>query len=110
MAEDGSTVEAEATLSVHAVIVLLSNVTAPFCAKRITADYFSAGIKGDARQCENVPCERCACAKRRGTANPEKYIATLSTVDQQNARTAGSGQRASDVDDEDRVLVALPIK
>ena len=32
MAEDGSTDEAEATLSVHAVMVLLSNVTAPFCA------------------------------------------------------------------------------
>ena len=67
----------------------------------ITADYFGAGIKGDARQCENVPYERCARAKRRGTANPEKYIATLSTVDQRNAGSAGSGQRASDVDDED---------
>src|SRR6202043_483052 len=75
----------------------------------ITADYFSAGIKGDARQCENIPCERCARAKRRGTANPEKYIAALSTVDQRDARTAGSGQRASDVDDEDSVRVALPI-
>ena len=67
----------------------------------ITAVYFSAGIQRDARQREDVPCERCARAERRGTADPEKHIAALSAVDQRNARTAGSGQRAPDVEDED---------
>jgi hypothetical protein len=33
VAEDGSIDEAEAVVVVHVVMVLLSNVTAPFCAK-----------------------------------------------------------------------------
>jgi len=67
----------------------------------ITADDAGAGIQRDARQCQNVSCELCGRAERRGGANLKKHIAALSAVDQINARIAGSGQIAPDFDDED---------
>ena len=54
--------------------------------------------------------ERCGGAERRGAADPEKNIAALSAVDQLNARGAGGGQRAADIEDEDRIGVALSIE
>jgi len=63
-------------------------------AKSCTAANSSTVIQSDARQREEVHYERGGRAERRGTADPKKHIAALSAVDQRDARSVASGQRA----------------
>ena len=69
-----------------------------------------AGVQGDARDCEDVSEEcRARTEGRIGADSPEQPGA-LSCIDQFHGRIRCGSQRAPDVEDEERIRVALFVK
>lgn len=72
------------------------------------------GVQGDARERENIPCERSACTESRGAADLPEHADTCTVIcteiDKLNHRTACGRERAPYLKNPERIVVALGVE
>ena len=114
-AEAGAAVVAAAGAAIATAVqslemVLVSIVTAAFCAMALPHRIFARGIQGDALIRENISCERRAGTESRGAADLPKHAVICTAIDHVDNRVACGRERAPDLENEERIGVALGVE
>jgi hypothetical protein len=67
-------------------------------------------LQGDARERENISYEFSGCAESRGAADLPEHVASCTAIDHADRRTAGGGEFARHLENEDGVGATLGVE